>query len=505
MTNAHEFAQRVAQHVSPSWFKTTTVEHKHGFEDFIKAQDIVKKYIQEHECILYGGIAIDYALRLRGDKIYEDTELPDFDFFTTNPIATAVEIVNIILAHIPDANVYAYRARFIRTMRISVGDNNWVADISYIPPNLFAHIPTLTFDGMRVVHPYFQYVDLHASIAYPYDNSPTEVIFARLTKDIKRFAKLTFAYPIPEMSDRATIVANMREQANSLRVAIPRAVMARSILQGFAAYSVYYNIIAREIQEHGHDGANATIIDKLEDMLARVPFAREPRATDGDNVILDVPYRVAEIVAHRETIVDIVARTTSMRKFAPLLDLVEASYISTINDGVTMITYLSSGKFPSYISRLTIDEGASIKTRAISIHGLMKYFISCYLRAKYFQSATPVGVELIDAQVYLLYYQACREFIDASREMSEDVKRAFEPTTRVFGDESIPVYDLIKLHANITKMIEYEQQQQPDTSERETAATVTVSVPPMRPYVDGRPNEFSYETCPIMRLSGEEL
>lgn len=481
-TCAYEFAQRVAQVVSPSWFKTTTIEHKHGFEHFINAQDIVKKYIQEHDCILYGGIAIDYALRLRGDKIYEDTELPDFDFFTVDPIATAVEIVNIILAQIPGANVYAYRARFVRTMRISVGDNNWVADISYIPPNIFAHIPTLTFDGMRVVHPYFQYVDLHASIAYPYDNSPTEVIFARLAKDIKRFAKLSDAYPLPEIQDRMSAVANLREQSRAIRVTIPRAVLARSILQGFAAYSVYYNIIAR---------ANS---DACRDVLARAPFAREPYA-DSDNVVLDTPYRIAEIVAHRETIMNVVARMTSMRKFAPLLDLVEPSYISTIDEGVTLMTYLSSGKFPSYVSYLTIDDGprASIKVRAISIHGLMKYFIACYLRAKYFQSAIPVGIDVIDAQVYLLYYQACREFIDVSRNMREDIKRLFEPTTRVFGDESIPIYDLIKLHGDITKMLPDHPQQN------------VVLVPPMRPYIDGRANEFSYETCPMMRLSGEEM
>ena len=45
-----------------------------------RALDIVREFIVERGLILFGGTAIDYALRLKGSKIYPDEQRPDFDF-----------------------------------------------------------------------------------------------------------------------------------------------------------------------------------------------------------------------------------------------------------------------------------------------------------------------------------------------------------------------------------------------------------------------------------------
>jgi hypothetical protein len=484
----HAFAQKVATEIVPRLYKTISTEHRADFGNFLAGQDIVKKYIQEHDCILYGGIAIDYALRLRGDKIYGDEELPDFDFFTIDPVSTAVEIVNIIRARIPGANAYAFRARFLRTMRVSVGDNNWVADISYLPPDLFATIPSLTFDGMRIVHPYFQYVDLHSSLAYPYDNSPTEVIFDRWHKDIARFTKLMSAYPLPD------------EQVSlppSSQVRISRHVMSRALAQGFAAYSIYYDAIRSQLR----DGAR--------DILSAFPFASAP-TIDGDDIVFDIPYRTIEVMAHRASTSgrdQSKPPSTSVesgRKFAPLLDLIEPAEISTTAaGGVTLISYSSSGRYPGYVSREIASaipvagRASGTKLRAISIHGLMKYFLSCYLRAQYFRNACPVGIEMVDARVYLAYYRACYAFVELSRDMTDSVRSMFDPSVAIFGDESIPLHDLIKMHLDIIKIMKSRGDGDGDDSIKE------IALPPRRPNINGS-DTFDYGACAIMRLSGEE-
>ena len=53
------------------------------------ALDIVKKFIVDRKLILFGGLAIDYALRLKGDKIYSDTKRPDLDFLSPRNVDDA--------------------------------------------------------------------------------------------------------------------------------------------------------------------------------------------------------------------------------------------------------------------------------------------------------------------------------------------------------------------------------------------------------------------------------
>ena len=81
------FSVRVAQ-LDTARFKNIPIERHQNFREFTIAQEAIKKYIQTRNCILYGGIAIDYALRLRGDKIYEDTDIPDFDFWVPDNVAS---------------------------------------------------------------------------------------------------------------------------------------------------------------------------------------------------------------------------------------------------------------------------------------------------------------------------------------------------------------------------------------------------------------------------------
>jgi hypothetical protein len=81
-------------------------------------------------------------------------------------------------------------------MRVDIKDSHWIADIAYMPQSIFDRLPTLTYEGMKIIHPNFQRIDQHRALSVPYENPPNEVIFHRWEKDIKRFNILDKYYPV---------------------------------------------------------------------------------------------------------------------------------------------------------------------------------------------------------------------------------------------------------------------------------------------------------------------
>ena len=496
-----ELASRINTELSSGAFKNILTEHQADFHDFMIAQEIVKKYIRSHDCILYGGTAIDYALRLRGDKIYDDGELPDFDFWSPGHIETARDLVNILSDLIPNAKVYGTRAMFIRAMRISIGNNNWVADISYVPRELFDKIPTLTFDGMRIVHPHFQFSDLHSSLAFPYDNAPREVIFARCWGDIARYNKLLSAYPLDAIQDTPQ---NLPETS---QIAIPWDIVSHSILHGFAAYSLYYNIVvdaAGGLQNAENASLRSLPRAKYPKIISDAAPSRHAGAAIDDSLVVDVPYGLAEVIAHR----DVIRRFTSAsrpRNFYPLMDLLEASSMATIGKSeATLISFVSHGRLAGYKSFAipcagdSASQQSSSEVRAVGIHGLLKYFIACYLRSKYF-SATING-PIIPPHIYLAYYSACLELIKKSRSDGA-IAHYFDPALVTYGDTAVPLYDLISMFGDINNILA-------DDADDKPAEVDEIILPPknIRASRPGDPpsSPFHYHDCKFLRISGEE-
>src|SRR5262249_38025243 len=110
-------------------------------------------------------------------------------------------------------NISAINASHITTRRVRL---NFVAiaDITYIPQNIYDAIPYMTvskmkeYNGLRVVHPDFQRMDMHRAFCIPYANPPLEVIWYRLKKDQKRFRLLDAQYPIlstNQMSEKYSV------------------------------------------------------------------------------------------------------------------------------------------------------------------------------------------------------------------------------------------------------------------------------------------------------------
>ena len=198
------------------------------YRNLLRAIEIVKEFIIDNNLIIYGGSAIDYALRLKGAKIYPDDLIPDLDFYSPNNVPDSYKLADILYnAGFKEAR--SINALHMETMRVDAETNHFVADITYRPAEIFADLPFLEYNKMRIIHPDFQRLDLHSSLSFPYDNSPREVIFDRWRKDITRFNKLNEYYPI---APRANLIP-LRD------VTIPDNTR-KYVFTGFAAYAILY-------------------------------------------------------------------------------------------------------------------------------------------------------------------------------------------------------------------------------------------------------------------------
>ena len=112
-------------------YEHVAIEHDPMFQHVVTATARVKEFIRETGAILYGGSAIDFALRLKGDKIYPDDMLivADLDFFSTNSVEDAYKLTDI-LYNMGFEEARAINAVHIGTMRVDIGDNHFIADIS---------------------------------------------------------------------------------------------------------------------------------------------------------------------------------------------------------------------------------------------------------------------------------------------------------------------------------------------------------------------------------------
>lgn len=169
------------------------------YDDVTKALDIVRQFIVDNKLILVGGMAIDFALQLKGDRIYTDDQLPDYDFYSPNHAADAYTLGSM-LCKAGFSNISCIQATHITTMKVRV-DFEVVADITYCPLSVYKRIPTLDYNDLRIVHPHYQMIDQHSALAIPFENVGREVIFHRWKKDVIRYDKLYEYYPVVATRD----------------------------------------------------------------------------------------------------------------------------------------------------------------------------------------------------------------------------------------------------------------------------------------------------------------
>ena len=209
------------------------------YKELNNSLEIVQQFLKKKKLILVGGQAIDYAMRLKNDKLYSDHTVPDYDFYSPNHYQDAIELGNILCAE-DMPNVSVIRALHVTTVRVRV-EYETVADITYCPKPIYDKLKTIEYQGIRVIHPEEQMVDQHRALAYPWENPNAPTYTFRWEKDFTRYDLLRKHYGISKVKDNRTAVS----------VTLPINLLMDNCLGSYLANAVIlgdYNITEGEIE-----------------------------------------------------------------------------------------------------------------------------------------------------------------------------------------------------------------------------------------------------------------
>jgi hypothetical protein len=215
-------------------YKNLLIKYDPNNETILNALNIVKKYIIREKLIIVGGMAIDYALRLRGSKLYDDNDIPDYDFLTPHHWIDTMEIAQW-LKRVGINDLSVINAQHPITMRVRILSTS-VADATFCPSNIYDNIPRLNYHGMDIVHPYFQYLDQHSAFTYGYDNLDLDrpVLLNRWTKDMKRYDLLWEKYPLKWEGEQSNLELDIEK-------IIPIELLDNQCIGGFIALQYWVN------------------------------------------------------------------------------------------------------------------------------------------------------------------------------------------------------------------------------------------------------------------------
>lgn len=174
-------------------------------KEVMAAYEIVLDFIKEKKRKVYGGFAQNKAVVAKEpkDTFYKETAIPDIDYYSPEPLQDVKELADR-LHKAGFKDVVGQVASHSETYKIFSNGAN-VADISYVPKNIYNKIPFLLIDGIYYVHPSFVYIDLYRMMTEPFFSSfRWKKIFPRLHKLQKHYpfnkatSPLNKAYDVPK-------------------------------------------------------------------------------------------------------------------------------------------------------------------------------------------------------------------------------------------------------------------------------------------------------------------
>ena len=207
--------------------------------DMSKALQIVLEHVRTFKRKIYGGYAINAAIVAKSpkDRIYNDSVFPDIDFYSPQPL----EDIKTLCAALIGAgykDVSGKSAIHSGTLKVRVEHTFETADITYCWEYLYHKIPTfLTKDGLLVVAPQFQVIDLYKTFIDPLFG------WQKIEKNVQRAALLEKFYLLrsfPGTSQKFEAVKTTKRSYNYLNVLI-QALQGRRdvIIIGDLAYNIF--------------------------------------------------------------------------------------------------------------------------------------------------------------------------------------------------------------------------------------------------------------------------
>ena len=185
-------------------YEPTLTESKNVYKE-------IKQFIKDKNRIVYGGYAQNELIRAKNkdDVFYREVDVADIEFYTPDPIGDMIDLCDLL---------YQKKYKYIdgkegvhnETYKIFVNFLNY-CDISYISPEIYNTIPTITIDGLRMCHPHFMLIDSYRVYTDPMTG------YYRLKKTFTRFTKLISYYPFDENMVYNKIEYDTKEKTDVLK------------------------------------------------------------------------------------------------------------------------------------------------------------------------------------------------------------------------------------------------------------------------------------------------
>ena len=151
---------------------------------------IVETFLRQKQLICFGGTAINNILPKQDQFYNKDVEIPDYDFYSSNALTNAKELVDIYIKE-GFAEVEAKSGQHHGTYKVYVNFIP-VADISYIPKELFNAIKkeAIRVAGILYAPPNLLRMGMYLELSRPDGD------VSRWEKVLKRLTLLNRNYPL---------------------------------------------------------------------------------------------------------------------------------------------------------------------------------------------------------------------------------------------------------------------------------------------------------------------
>jgi hypothetical protein len=161
-------------------------QHNFMKKNLERALQLVKEYIIDNDLMIVGGMAIDLALRVKDDKLYdENVSIPDYDIVDPNNVDHSNKI-GTILCNNNFGNISIIPALHKTTVRVQMSGYT-LFDATFVPEYIYSTIPVLKYKDIKFIHPIYQKIDQFISLSFLFDLTGAQYnIQHRLIKDKKR-------------------------------------------------------------------------------------------------------------------------------------------------------------------------------------------------------------------------------------------------------------------------------------------------------------------------------
>ena len=212
--------------------KLKTIDPKK--EEILAVYDIIKTFIINKKRKVYGGFALNMLLTNKDIKhaIYDSDDMPDIDFYSTEPLKDIKELCDIIFKAGFEP-VLAEEAQHNESYKIHVNYQTY-CDVTYMPTNIYHKTRFIQINNMNIIHPHFMMVDYFRAFTDPL------ISYRLFEKMFPRYMALQKTYPLPLIKKPLVLKSNTEKTVNLL---FDKLITMENILfSGFYTYNYYMNI-----------------------------------------------------------------------------------------------------------------------------------------------------------------------------------------------------------------------------------------------------------------------